>query len=160
MEEKGKLLPEFNEKPSSNYRTKTANTDLSGKKSADFTRNRNFGVRLQTNKKESEEGFDKNSFIYRTTIGNALGTKYGKGVVQQKSAKLAIPSEQLKKLKVSLMGVEGIAYHSRNMIPAKTTIKEKNVMQAPPHKAQAHRNYGAKRAYVSSLLRQSVSIKK
>ena len=138
---------------------KTANADV-GKKPVEYAKSRNLPIKPPA-KKSIEEGMDKHQFIYRTTINNPA-QRAAKPIQIQKISKMPIPIEQLKKLKVSLIGVEGVAYHSRNNIPARTTVKDitiERVLQ-PPHRAQVHRNGGSKRIYISSMLRQSTSIKK
>ncbi len=147
------MLPDCNGKKRqrSNLRTRTSNGDMTGKKSVDLTKSRNVvGAPIRT--QGGEEG---HPLIYRTTVGNSRP-------VVARGPKASMPSDQMRKLKVSLIGVEGVAYHSRNGVPARTTIKESmgEMPFQPPHRAQVHRNYASKRVYVSSFLHQSSSIKK
>jgi len=119
------------------------------------------------------------SSIYKTTASSSNNKPERANLnIQQKSVnKTAInvhPTDSLssinkvphkttdpqKKLKVSLIGAE--THHSRNMMPAKTSVKEK-VLQLPVKKSNvqtSHQYYGSKRAYVSSLLQPSASLKK
>ena len=153
LEGKGKSFIE--RKMPSNERAKNNNFDLINKKSADFTRNKKCIIKAKT-KKKADDGFDQGSLIYRTTINNILGQKHEKHTTYQKNLPLVGP-EQLKNLKVNLIGVEGVAYHSRNNMAAKTTVKERSPDKSsqPPHRAQAHRNYGSKRSFISFLLSRS-----
>jgi len=151
LEEKAaKMLPPANIR--TNQRMQTANTE-NGKKSVDYTRSRNIQITRSSKKSDGHEIYPQ---IYRTTINNQA--QIAKQPSASKGYKISIGGEQMKKLKASLIGVEGVAYHSRNGIQINATAKEKS----SSNRAQVHRGtFGSKKkVYVSSFLRQSVGIKK
>ncbi len=173
-----------NGRPSTNHRTKTINLGLEKsaapkpKPAPEVAKSRNAASRAQDRKtfeaKMGSSDKKEERFLYQTTAegpdrkttSKKRPTKQPSVVTKKvvESSAGAINCEKLRKLKVSLMGVDAVPGYSRNAIPVKTSVRDlgkEKVSAAVIHPRKTQQTYGgSKRAYVASLLQPSASMKK
>ena len=155
-------------------RTQTANMEHGRHESKDG-KSRNADAKTGLKKSETREtrhkgDQDKFTHIYQTSMGKVCGKEttanhkvnvaaaYAK-VPQPRAAKVVMPRGELTKLRSSFAGVEGrCTRQTRNIMPTKTTIKEKP--NPPMISACLPKASGYKYRNLGSLLQQCHSMKK